>query len=196
MNTSSLVIDRLFDATSGHSISVVYLYCDFQTQKSQVTAHILASLLKQVVCGLEVIPAEIDHAFQKAKQGSDGRGLSVSETLKLLAAALRSHKRTFICIDALDEYAAEYRPEFLRSLRSIVRDSPNARLFVTGRPHIQAELEEHHGKALRIILFKPVKEDITRYLEMKLQDDEFRQEMDSELERGIMKEIPEKISEM
>jgi len=34
------------------------------------------------------------------------------------------------------------------------------------------------------------------YLEMKLWDDEFRQEMDSELKRGIMEEIPEKISEM
>jgi len=143
----------------------VYLYCDFQTQKSQVTARILASLLKQVVCGLDVIPAEIDHAFQNAKQGSDGRGLSVSETLKLLSAALRSHKRAFICIDALDEYVAEHRPEFLRSLRSIVRDSPNARLFVTGRPHIQAELEEHHGRALQVIHFKPVKGDIRRYLE-------------------------------
>ena len=195
-NISSLVIDRLSNATSGGSISVAYLYCDFQTQKSQVTARILASLLKQVVCGLEVIPAEIDHAFQKAKQGSDGRGLSVSETLKLLPAALRSHKRTFICIDALDEYVAEHRPEFLRSLRSIVRDSPNARLFATGRPHIQAELEEHHGKALRIILFKPVKGDITRYLEMKLQDDAFREEMDSELRQDIMKVIPDMISEM
>lgn len=96
----------------------------------------------------------------------------------------------------MDEFAAEHRPEFLRSLRSIVRDSPNARLFVTGRPHIQTELKEHHGKALQIILFKPAKGDITRYLEMKLQDDEFRQEMDSELKRGIMEEIPEKISEM
>jgi len=156
----------------------------------------LAGLLKQVVGGLEVIPEEIDRAFQKAKPGSDGRGLSVSEILKLLSAALRSHKRTFICIDALDEYVTEQRPEFLRSLRSIVRDSPNVRLFVTGRPHIQAELEEHHSSALQMILFKPAKGDIRIYLEMKLRDDPFPKAMDSELKRNIMKVILEMISEM
>ena len=195
-NTSSLVIDRLSDATIRGSVSTVYFYCDFQAQKSQATAHMLASLLKQVVRGLRVIPEEIDCAFQKANQGSDSRGLSVSEILKLLAAALRSQKRTFICIDALDEYVAKHRPEFLRSLRSIVRDSPNVRLFVTGRPHIQAELEEHYGEAPQIIPFRPAEGDIRIYLEMKLQDDLFPKAMDSGLKRDIMKVIPEMISGM
>ena len=195
-NISSLVIDRLSDGIDGDNISVVYLYCNFQTQKSQFTAHMLGSLLEQVAGGLEVVPVEIHHAFRKAKQGFDRRGLSVSEILKLLSAALKSQKRTFICIDALDECATDYRPEFLRSLHSLVRDSPNVRLFATGRPHIQAELEEHHGRALQLIIFKPAKGDITRYLEMKLQDDAFREEMDSELKQDIMKVIPEMISEM
>ena len=144
-NTSSLMIDKLSSRIGEDRISVIYHYCNFQNRKSQVTARILASLLKQVVCGLEVIPAEIDDDFKKAKQGSNGRGLSVSDVLKLLAAALKCNKRTFICIDALDECATEHRPEFLRSLHSIVRDSPNVRLSVTGRPHIQTELEKHHG---------------------------------------------------
>jgi len=150
------------------------------------------------VGGLGVIPGEIDRAFQKAKQGFDGRCLSVSETLELLSAALnlKPQKRTFICIDALDECGTEHRPEFLRSLRSIVRDSPNVRLFATGRPHIQAALEENHSGTLYIILFKPARTDIRRYLEMKLQDDELHQEMDSELKKGILEVIPEKISEM
>ena len=190
------MIDRLSDGIDGDSVSVAYHYCNFKTQKSQVTAHMLASLLKQVVGGLEFIPGEIDRAFQKAKQGSDGRGLSVSEILKLLPAALRFQKRIFICIDALDECATEHWPEFLRSLRSIVRDSPNVRLFVTGRPHIHAELEERHDGDLRVILFKPAKRDIMRYLEMKLRDDPFPEAIDIELERDIMKVIPEMISEM
>ena len=195
-NISSLVIDKLVDGIDGDSVSVVYLYCDFQTQKSRSTANMLASLLKQAVDWSEAILVEIDRAFQNAKQGSDGRGLSVSEILKLLPAALKSHKRTFICIDALDECVREHQPEFLRSLRSIVRNSPNARLFATGRPHILAGLEEHYSRALQIILFKPVKEDITRYLEAKLQDDLFREAMDSGLKQAILKVIPEMASEM
>jgi len=193
---SSLVIDRLSDATGGGSVSLVYFYCDFHTQKPEVTAQMLTSLLKQAVCGLEVIPVEIDRAFQKAKQGLDGRGLSTPDLLKLLPAALRLHKLSFICIDALDECVIEHRPEFLRSLHSIVRNSPNVRLFATGRPHIRAELEEHHGRAPQIILFKLAKGDIRIYLERKLRDDPFPKAMDSDLKRDIMEVIPEMASEM
>jgi len=192
-NISSLVIDRLSDGIDGESAFVIYLYCNFQNETSQVTAHMLGSLLKQAVGGLDVIPEEID---RKVKQGSNCRSLSVSGILELLQAALRSHGRTFICIDALDECGTEQLPEFLRSLHSIVTGLSNVRLFVTGRPHIQTRLEEHYGGALQIIQFKPAKEDIRGYLEMKLRDDGFRQEMDSELRKGIMEEILEKISEM
>jgi len=192
-NISSLVIDELSDRMEKEDISVVHFYCNFQNQQSEVTAPILTRLLKQAVGGLDFIPEEID---RKANESSRGRGLSVPEILRLLQTTLRSHKRTFICIDALDECETEQRPEFLRSLHSIVRDSPNARLFVTGRPHIRAELEKHHGRALQIIQFQPVKEDIRRYLERKLEDDNLDEEMDGELERAIMEEIPEKISDM
>ena len=195
-NISSLVIDKLSDGIDGDSVSVVFLYCSFQAQKSEFTTHMLGSLLEQVIGGLEVIPAEIDRAFRKANQGFDRPGLSVSEILKLLSIALKSRKRTFICIDALDECVIEHRPEFLRSLYSIVRDSPNVRLFVTGRPHIQAELVKHHRGVLRVVVFKPAKTDIEIYLERKLQDDSFHGGMDSELQQDIMQLIPEVISEM
>jgi len=190
---SSLVIDRLSDGIDGESAFVIYLYCNFQNEKSQVTAHMLGSLLKQAVGGLDVIPEKID---RKVKQGSNCRGLSVSGILRLLQAALRSHGRTFICVDALDECGTEQLPEFLRSLHSLVTGSPNVRLFMTGRPHIEAGLGEHYGGALQTIRFKPAKGDIREYLGVKLRDDEFLQEMDSELRKGIMEEIPEKISEM
>ena len=190
---SSMVIDRLSGGVGGDNALVIYLYCNFQTQKSQLTAHMLGSLLKQAVGGLDDIPKKID---RKAKETFSGRGLSVSEILRLLQVALRSHGRTFICVDALDECATEQLPEFLRSLHSIVIGSPNVRLFMAGRPHIEGGLAEHYGGALQTIRFKPAKGDIREYLEVKLRDDKFLQEMDSELRKGIMEDIPEKISEM
>ena len=64
-NISSLVIDRLSDRIDEDTVSVVYLYRNFQAQKSQVTAHsMLASHLKQVVDKSEFILVEIDRAFQ------------------------------------------------------------------------------------------------------------------------------------
>ena len=41
-----------------------------------------------------------------------------------------SEKRTFICIDALDECAAEYRVKVLNSLNQILHKSPGTRMFV------------------------------------------------------------------
>jgi len=38
-NINSLVIDRLSDRIDEDNVPVVYLYCNFQAQKSQVTAH-------------------------------------------------------------------------------------------------------------------------------------------------------------
>jgi len=84
-NISSLVIDRLSGRVNGDSALVIYLYCNFQTQKSQLTAHMLGSLLKQAVGGLDDIPKEID---QKAGQSFNGQRLSVPEILRLLKAAL------------------------------------------------------------------------------------------------------------
>ena len=127
---------------------VLHVYCNFQNHQSEVTAPILTSLLKQAVSWLDFIPEVID---QKAKESFRGRGLSVPKILRLLqAATLRPHKRTFLCVDALDECGTEGLPEFLR-LHSIVTGSPNIRLFATERPHIQARLVEHFGGALEII---------------------------------------------
>ena len=47
-----------------------------------------------------------------------------------------------------------------------------------------------------MVLFKPVKGDIRRYLEMRLRNDPFQKVMDGELKRDIMKVIPEMVSEM
>ena len=47
-----------------------------------------------------------------------------------------------MCIDALDECAGVQRVKLLDSLNQILENSPGTRIFVTGRPNIQAEIEK------------------------------------------------------
>ncbi|RPA97038.1 hypothetical protein L873DRAFT_1653160, partial [Choiromyces venosus 120613-1] len=133
---SSLVVDTLCNQFSGKDVGVACLYCDFHVQEEQVTTSMIGGILKQLVAALDEIP-EISNAFQKSKGSIGGRELRLPDILKLLAKILASFRRTFICIDGLDEYAIERRPELLRSLQQVLRDSPTTRLFLAGRPHLK-----------------------------------------------------------
>jgi len=116
---SSLVIETLCQS-GGEQVAVACLYCDFQTHKEQSTVHMLGAILKQVVSGLENIPQEIKAAFERSRKQLDGRELESDEILKLLISSLRTMQRSYICIDALDEFPREYRPELFKSLVRVI----------------------------------------------------------------------------
>ena len=52
-----------------------------------------------------------------SKKYRGGRELELVEILKLLISTLRTLGRNYICIDALDEFPEEFRPEFFKSLK-------------------------------------------------------------------------------
>jgi len=155
----------------------------------------LGAILKQVVSGLEHIPKEIEAAFRKSKGKIDGRELESSEICELLVSCLRTLQRCYICIDALDEFPREDRPGILTSLVQIIRGSPSTRLFLTGRPHIRDEIKRHFTRSAEI-QFKPTKEDIGKYLSMRLSNDTQPEAMDQDLRDELLRTIPEKIHEM
>jgi len=173
---------------------VVGLYCDFLAQHEQSTANMLGAILKQLA-NRGGIPEHIKEAFQEAKKEFGGRGLRVPDMVEILKKSTASLPRVFICIDALDECTAKHRRDLLESLREILRMSPNLRIFLTGRSHIDDEIAKSFGKTLRIPL-SPAHADIKRYLEMRLGGDTDPYAMGDELRADIMRIIPEKISDM
>ena len=130
------MIDRLLDQFVGEDVTVACLYCDFQDQESQTIANMIGALTKQLVNALKMAPTEIEEAFERAEREVGGRGLRVSDSVKLLHAALAPTKRTFICIDALDECLDKHLSQLLSSLHTVSQASPGVRLFITGRPYI------------------------------------------------------------
>ena len=175
-------------------MAVACMYCDFHGHKAQLAASVLAALLKQLVAGLEQIPEEIRKAFERAKKVVDGRTLRLTEIRAMLIKSLSSLRRGFICIDALDEYPTKQRPELWESLQHVVRECPNIRLFVTGRPHIRGEVGGYFPGYPNLAPIKPTEEDIVGYVTMRLKKDSERDAMNRELEADILRIIPDKIS--
>ena len=193
-DVSSLVIDRLCDWARGRNVAVACFYFDFAAQKVQSPATLLGSFLKQVVGGLEEIPAKIVQAFRDGKV-IGGRKLELDEIIQMLQD-ISSSRPTFICLDAVDECMPEYWAKLLGSLKQILHKSRSTRIFLAGRLHIRDEVEKHLGGRVVIISITFTKDDIVIFLRAKLEEDTILDAMDKRLKEDIMKNIPETVSEM
>jgi len=188
------VIDSLCDQAGEKGTAVVGLYCDFLAQQEQSTTNVLGAILKRLV-GRGGIPDHIREAYQKAEEGFGGRGLRLPNMVEILKQTVASLRRIFVCIDALDELAPKHRRDLFESLQEMVPVSPNMRIFLTGRPHINDEVVESFREGVKIPV-SPTQNDIKSYLEMRLKGDTTPKAMDDQLRADIMRAIPEKISEM
>ena len=194
-DASSLVIDTLGDWAREQNAAVACFYFDFADQKEQSPTTTISSLLKQVVCGLEEIPAKIIKAFQDQKKVIGGRKLGLGEIVEMLQD-ISSSRLIFICIDALDECMAENQAEVLDALKQIVHKSPSIRIFLAGRLQIRDEVKKHLVGRVVSVSIIPTKDDMVRFLRAKLKKDATPDAMDKRFEAEIIKNIPEKVSPM
>ena len=191
---SSVVVDYLCSQAIDQDMAVACFYYDFAAREAQSPANMLGSLLSQLLSGLEAIPEEIRKGFRGQKKLLGGRKVQLQDIVKMFPA-VTSLQRTFICVDALDECLPEHQLEVLGALGQILRRSPNARMFVTGRSHIRGAVErELDGGAISVSI-KPRDDDIIAYLRARLRKDTTPEVMDSGLEKDIMKIIPNEVSE-
>ena len=191
---SSLVIDKLCDEIVEGDTAVACFYFDFASRNEQSPVNMLGSLLRQIVSGLDRIPEAVVRCFRNEKKAIGGRGLQVSGILKMFQNIIAT-KRTFICVDALDECVPEHRMVILESLGQIVQGSLGVRIFLTGRSHVRSEVERKLNGAAAFVLIEPTGDGITMYLREKIKNDTAPEMMSSALEAGIMESIPEISSE-
>ena len=187
-NTSSLVIDRLCDEAGEEGLAVAWLYIDYLAQEEQTVTNLMGAILKRLVGGRE-IPKEIEKAFHQ------GRRPLLTELIGILKKAMALLPPVFICIDALDECLPKNLLELLESLRDIVRESPTARIFLTGRPHVKESIQRYFPGAVMIPI-SPIRDDVRSYLQMKLDRDEDPEAMNDGLRADIVETIVDKVSDM
>jgi len=191
---SSLVIDKLCNEAVEGDPTVVCFYFDFAARNEQSPVNMLGSLLRQLVNGQEGITEVIACEFRKEKMSIGGRGLQASGILKMFQT-ITATRRTFICIDALDECMPEHRIVVLDSLGHILRGSPNTRIFMTGRPQVRSEVERKLDGMATFIMIRATEDGVHRFLSEKLKMDTIPDMMSGTLEGDIMKSIPARSSE-
>ena len=194
-DVSSLVIDTLCKQGEGGNAAVACFYFDPTAQEEQSPVAILGSVLKQVVGGLNEVPERIVKAFRGREKVIGGQRLDLAEIVESLRD-ISSSRRTFICIDALDECPPAHRMQLLDSLNRILQGSPGARIFLAGRPHILFEVEKHLARRVATRSITPTKDDIVIFLRAKLKEDPMPDAMDERLEEEIIENISETVSEM
>jgi len=153
------------------------------------------AVLKQVVSGLDEVPETIVEAFRGREKAIGGQRLALAEIIEFLHD-ISSSRRTFICVDALDEFPPGHRVKLLDSLSQVLQNSPGARIFLTGRPHIRAEVERRLAGRVASRSITPTKDDIIIFLRAKLKEDTMPDAMDESLSEEIMRDIPKTVSEM
>ena len=190
------MIDTLLKGINGDGVAVAYVYCDFSARNVRSASTLLGSVLRQVVGALAEIPDEIQKAFDQAKSQADGCGLRLPEILDMLIQSLSSLNQGFICIDALDEFPPKHRAQLWNSLQRVVRECPNTRLFLTGRPQIRTEVEGYFPGDAYMLTIAPTADDITRYIEERLKEDPDTSTMDEGLRADIRRATPKRVSGM
>ena len=188
------MIDNLCDESIEKEIAIAMFYCDFRDQQEQTTANIIGAILKQLLVRGEVLE-HVKSAFQKAKNEVGGRGLRLPDTVQMLKQAVAILPQVFICIDALDECPPKYLVELLKSLKDILRESPRTRIFLTGRPQVEADITRYFITWLTVPII-PKTHDIQIYLENKLEMDPEPVAMSDGLRADILRIIPERMSQM
>ena len=173
---------------------VACFYFDFAVKEGQSADAVLGSVLRQIVGGKE-IPEGITKAFHDQKKAIGGQKLGLSKIVELLQDITCS-RPAFICIDALDECQAGHRAKLLDSLNKILKNSPKVRLFLTGRRHIRDEVEKHLGERTVTRSITPTENDMVKFLQAKLDNDEMSEAMDEELKKDIMLKLPQIVSGM
>ena len=187
---SSVVVNHLCDQVIGQDIAVACFYYDFASREAQFPTNMLGSLLKQLLSGLGAIPVKIVQKFRGRKKAIGGRRLQLPDIVEMWVAAT-SLQPTFICVDALDECIPRHRLEILGALGQILRESPNTRIFMTGRSHTRGAAEREPGGKKTSLPIASREDDIVTYLRARLGKDTTPEAMDSCLENDIMKSIPE-----
>jgi len=183
--SSSVVIDKLI-MRHGEA-NVAYLYCDYRDQTSQTVVNILGSVLRQFLTTACYVPETIITTLESIKK--KGQRVEIEDISKMLKVLVPHLHRSFLCLDALDELESHTRFTLLQALRT---EFGNARIFLTGRPHIEPEVNRALQTQLDAMHIEANEGDIRGFLiyeiekDMNINPDDMNEQLREEILEAII----------
>ena len=140
---TSIVVDHLYSIfQNDDNVGIAYLYCNFRRQQEQKPEDLLASLLKQLVQEKRSMPETVKNLYTR-HSGKRTRP-SIEELSQALHSVVALYSRTFIVVDALDEFTViDGSRKKLTSEILNIQSEIGVRVFVTSRfvPEITKKFE-------------------------------------------------------
>ena len=166
------------------------MYADYKDQSSQTLVHILGSLLHQfLTTSQQPIPDEVVKSLHYIRRQS--KNVEAEDILIMLKTRLHQFQRAFICIDATDELEPKVLQQLLKVLKELVTN--DTRLFLTGRGHIESEIQKNLQVAQRYrATITASQQDIQEFVEQQIKDDLNPDAMNEVLAKDIAGAIIEK----
>ncbi|THZ18838.1 ankyrin [Aureobasidium pullulans] len=160
----SIVVEYLEHLRATEHIAVAYTYCVYN-QEHQTAANFLASLLAQVSRQSAGVHTELRECWKIYHSGLTKP--SSTEYVRLLKAMRGHFLKSFILVDALDEFPEIERRSLLRELKTLV---PEFRILITSRniPSIKSHFEDAACMQIRAR-----DEDVRTALAARIGDEEF-----------------------
>jgi Cdc6-like AAA superfamily ATPase len=160
---TSIVVDHLFRKFGDNpGIGIAFLYCNFRQQQEQ-QKDLFLSLLKQFAQRIPTIPECVTRLYEDHKRNRTRP--SFGEISTALHSVIAGYSRSFIIIDALDEYSATdgVVSQFLEELFNL-RAKTRSSLFATSRP-IFGIPEQFKRRQSAVLEINTSNEDMLRYLD-------------------------------
>ena len=169
------------------------MYADYKDQSNQSLVHILGSFLRQFLTTTQKpIPDEVIGKLHDIQHR--GGKVGIEDNLALLKIQLQQLECAFICIDAVDELEPKVRQQLLKVLKELVMHN-NTRLFLTGRGHIESEVQKCFQIAQEYtVIISASQLDVQKFLRQQINEDyDVNPEaMDEVLAKNIIDSIIEK----
>ncbi|KAJ7440455.1 ankyrin repeat domain-containing protein, partial [Mycena latifolia] len=157
----SVVVDHLQAQFPKNGTAVACIYLNHKERELQTPENLLASVWKQLVVDTSFPPAAHDlyrhHCLRDTRP-------SLTEIFNLLQAAMGQHSKSYIIVDALDEYPEEQRNILLKHLSML--QGPTTSLMLTSRPHITLDNCFSDVHCLEI---QATDDDIHHYVDKQIQ---------------------------
>jgi hypothetical protein len=160
-------LNKVFD----NDVAIAYVYCEYKNQFEQDARSLLASLVRQVAIQSKHIPESVLKSYRKHANGANSASLATYT--ELLSQLLTSFRRSFLVVDALDEYTQEETPhsnKLIDGLIKITRSQSKCRVLITSREDCLSLHSNVESKKIRIDA-KP--EDVRMYVNARIRDRTF-----------------------
>ncbi|RKL32474.1 hypothetical protein BFJ72_g10417 [Fusarium proliferatum] len=184
---TSIVIESLEALFSkDKTVSIAYVYCNFQRQNDQTAKELVASLLKQLLQSLPTMPESIKLLYERHR--TKGSPPSLEDVSSNLLSTAKLFSRIFIIIDAIDECCATdgTQTKFLEEIFKLQLHS-KANVFATSRPIPEVKDQFQTSVVLEI---RAIDEDVERFLLARLHLDSLRDKISVDTVHKALAKLP------